>query len=268
MVAPVDGGAHVEIDVLLEAAVGPRKLRIAIECRDHKRPATKEWINEIVGKYAVLPIDRVIAVSRSGFTKGAIQRAVGGRVTLTSLSEAQEADWPRIMHGWRTTVVELHPQPRRVQLELVNASRPSDVEDLTNAAIADASGRVISSVLADAKALYAAHARRRLGEWLANEPRIWVELDDHPWVVALDFEARDRYLVHRGGELLQIARLTVEVECVVVVQNLAPEFYRYEGAAIVVSHDDSQDGTRTTFSMIIDPAAGQPYSLNVRRFRR
>jgi hypothetical protein len=64
-----------EIDIALEIPTGPRTIRVAIECRDHERPAGVEWIDELIGKYSHLPVDRVVAVSRSGFTKAAQTKA-------------------------------------------------------------------------------------------------------------------------------------------------------------------------------------------------
>ena len=43
---------------------------IGIECTAGGRPATVEWVNEMIGKHGELPVDKTILVSKSGFTGG------------------------------------------------------------------------------------------------------------------------------------------------------------------------------------------------------
>jgi hypothetical protein len=83
-----------EIDILLEVPAVGEKVRIAVECRDHARPADVTWIDALVGKYRDLPVDRVVAVARSGFTPEAAKKALANRIETKSLKEGLQADWP------------------------------------------------------------------------------------------------------------------------------------------------------------------------------
>jgi hypothetical protein len=53
-----------------------RKNHLAIiECRLHKKPQGVKWIEELVGRRMSLEADSAIAVSASGFTRGAVSKA-------------------------------------------------------------------------------------------------------------------------------------------------------------------------------------------------
>jgi hypothetical protein len=68
------GTGH-KVDVLLKLGGFITPVWIAIECRDRSRPQGMDWINEIHATYEGLPVSHIIAVSRNGFRKSAIQRA-------------------------------------------------------------------------------------------------------------------------------------------------------------------------------------------------
>jgi phosphate uptake regulator len=90
----VDGEA-VEIDTLISLAVGARTLRTAVECRDCSRKQTKPWIRELIGKYQHLAVDRVVAVSKLGFSAGAERVAAHAKIETRSLEQAAQLDWAR-----------------------------------------------------------------------------------------------------------------------------------------------------------------------------
>ena len=77
-------GSEREIDVLITFPTLGTQLRIAVECRDHDRPQTVEWIDSLIGKYSNLPIDKVIAVSDSGFTPAAELKAKNTKVNWSA----------------------------------------------------------------------------------------------------------------------------------------------------------------------------------------
>ena len=53
MLREIDGDDEREVDILIEYEVGNHPIRIALECRDHKRPQGKPWLEEIAGKYVI-----------------------------------------------------------------------------------------------------------------------------------------------------------------------------------------------------------------------
>jgi hypothetical protein len=89
-----DSDAKREVDILIEDEVAGVKVRIAVECRDRSRPDTIEWIDNLVGKYQRLNVDKVVAVSRSGFTPETRNKASANNIETRTLEEALETDWP------------------------------------------------------------------------------------------------------------------------------------------------------------------------------
>ena len=86
-----DSATEREIDIGIESTLGQHAVLIAIECRDHKRPADILWIDQLIGKYRDLPVEKIVAVSRSGFTKSATRKAKEVNISTATLEEAIDA---------------------------------------------------------------------------------------------------------------------------------------------------------------------------------
>jgi hypothetical protein len=82
-----------EIDVLIEKEVNGKIVKIAVECRDRKDRDDIKWIDSLIGKYLHLGVDKVIAVSDSGFTKGALLKAKTNNIEPRTLEEALGIDF-------------------------------------------------------------------------------------------------------------------------------------------------------------------------------
>lgn len=82
-----------EVDILIQGEINGYQISIGVECRDRKRKADLTWIDEIIGKYQHLPIDRKVAISKCGFTKTALDKAVKYNIETLTLEEAFETDW-------------------------------------------------------------------------------------------------------------------------------------------------------------------------------
>lgn len=83
-----------EVDTLIEIDTGLTRVRVAIECRDRNRRATIQWIDELIGKYALTPVDRVLAVSAAGYSKAAELKARRHNIDILTLRNIVETDWP------------------------------------------------------------------------------------------------------------------------------------------------------------------------------
>jgi hypothetical protein len=72
-----------QIDVLVKKD----NLTTLIECRLHKFPQDVKWIEELIGRQISLRAHAIIAVSSSGFTKGAIAKAKRFGINLRKFDE-------------------------------------------------------------------------------------------------------------------------------------------------------------------------------------
>ncbi|HEX7017418.1 MAG TPA: restriction endonuclease [Patescibacteria group bacterium] len=71
----VDTGENREVDVVVRYLNQPHPFVIAIECRDREGNEDVTWIEQLIQKRASLVVDKVIAVSSTGFSEGAIKKA-------------------------------------------------------------------------------------------------------------------------------------------------------------------------------------------------
>lgn len=76
-----------------------------VECRIHKQRQDVKWIEELIGRRHSLKASAIIAVSASGFTKGAIAKAEAHGVILRdilSLTEEEIRQWGNKTRIWIT----------------------------------------------------------------------------------------------------------------------------------------------------------------------
>jgi hypothetical protein len=105
-----------EVDILVQTSVAASELRFAIECRDRARPADIAWIDDLIGKYGDLPVDKIIAVSRHGFTEAALEKAAANRIDTLTLREALRTDWPKELDLLNVARVQIFVHPQEVTL--------------------------------------------------------------------------------------------------------------------------------------------------------
>lgn len=70
-----DTGSQREVDVLITVPYSPKPIIIIIECRRRESVQDVTWIEQLAAKRASLNVDRVIAVSSSGFGEPAKMKA-------------------------------------------------------------------------------------------------------------------------------------------------------------------------------------------------
>jgi|GEM_PF-2154437 len=91
---PDPDGVEREVDILVEEEVRSTRLRTAIECRNHGRKASIEWIDQVIGKYGELEIDRIVLVNRQGYSEPARKKAARHAIQLWTLTQLSEKAWP------------------------------------------------------------------------------------------------------------------------------------------------------------------------------
>jgi hypothetical protein len=112
-----------EVDVVIDSDVAGYRLVTSIECLDHHRKATVEWVERMYGKHTDLPTNKLVLISRSGFTKGAKIKAASRGITLVALDQVAEFDWTSIVG--KKSRVELEAVQTQYQAFIVVES-PND----------------------------------------------------------------------------------------------------------------------------------------------
>ena len=102
---PSRSGSHTEVDILVTLRAGQRVLRVAVECRSHKRAQHVHWIHHLHSILEEHPsIDRVVAVSNRPFSKQARKLATEIGIELRTLEDAVSEDWGNLMRWAKATV--------------------------------------------------------------------------------------------------------------------------------------------------------------------
>lgn len=83
--------ARREVDVVIEGTVGGQTVRVSIECRDHKRVADVQWVEQMKTKHERLDTNALLLASRSGFTEEALAVARVYGIDTFTLEPIDEA---------------------------------------------------------------------------------------------------------------------------------------------------------------------------------
>jgi hypothetical protein len=92
-------GQRREVDVSIRMTVGSVPVLILVECRDRRKPAGSDWIEQIAQKAVNVRAAKVVAVSASGFTSGAVKMARTLAIETRRIREITAdhvRDWCRI----------------------------------------------------------------------------------------------------------------------------------------------------------------------------
>src|SRR5437879_6358611 len=124
MVLDPDTGELREVDVTVEVQPGsPAAATLLVECRDHKRSQTVEWIDQLIGKHAKAAGITVVAVSKSGFTSTARRKALRHNILPLSIEEALDTAWLAEVRAYPSLKVTFcEPKLQMVDLKLIDKS--------------------------------------------------------------------------------------------------------------------------------------------------
>ena len=106
-----------EVDVTIEIETPLYHCIIGVECRDRTRPADVEWVEQASAKHTNLT-DKLVLVSRAGFTKTARRKAALLGIETLTLDEATDADWTQVVGKLAQVYIAL-PQAWPSQVEVI-----------------------------------------------------------------------------------------------------------------------------------------------------
>lgn len=106
MLPDTSTGRDREVDIVIEGAAAGYPILICIECCDSNRTATVEWVDEMLGKHTNLPTDKLVLVSRSGFTDAAEKKARHGGAESLTFEEAEVVEWTRVVHRMSSLILD------------------------------------------------------------------------------------------------------------------------------------------------------------------
>ncbi len=90
-----------EVDILIKSKIGNSGISIILECRDRKGRQDSTWIEQLNSKLKDLEADKIIAVSSSGFTKPALEKAKRYGIETRTFGEIDKTiveSWWQVNH--------------------------------------------------------------------------------------------------------------------------------------------------------------------------
>ncbi len=89
-------GEEREVDVVVRSTTGGWPLVICLECRDHGRPSTVAWVEQMYSKHLDLETNKLILVAKAGFTRSAQAKAAELNIETMQLDPPDlDAAWSR-----------------------------------------------------------------------------------------------------------------------------------------------------------------------------
>lgn len=110
-----DAGSPREVDIVLEQVLAGVVVRICFECVDRSRPQNVEWVEQMDSKHRALKTNKLVLVSRKGFTRPALRKAAALGHDALHL----KTDDPTTLDGVLARYQELHLRVVTTAIEVV-----------------------------------------------------------------------------------------------------------------------------------------------------
>ena len=246
-------GIEREIDVLITTTINQIEIKLAVECRDYNRDQTISWIDELVGKYSNISVDKIIAVSSSGFSNTAKEKAEQNNIIAISLDEANKHEWSDFIEK---IVIGLY----RFEVSLLDAGaqlkRQSNEVLADNETLYDKSGKAISDSITELDKIYETHGRSIIHKELSQSGFFDNGLDKSCLVdMPLDLEP-NLFVKGESGALYPIERVIYRLKCEVYFLKTNNEYHTYKDALVVKTTSKIEGKNVSTYGIPIQTNNG------------
>lgn len=213
-------GVDREVDIVVEGNFDGEPVVTSIEVIEHGRPAGLEWAEREIAKHRHLPTNRLVLVSKSGFTKTALTAvaAEGGWVSAVR-PEPVEVEGQQVIKSLFMDLIQLKQTACRLHVLDPGKGQLLAVGALPDNTIYDADGRELGSALELATEVL---GLRRLREKFGREAHNHPEREAlNSFTCGLDIGALGCHLrAEPAGDLHQIVAIEIEGEFHFVQQEL------------------------------------------------
>lgn len=224
-----------EVDILITHQIAGVRIRMAVECRGRKDKDDIEWIDGLIGKYRDLDIDKVIAVSKSGFTAAAQEKASVNRIEIRKLETAEETDWPAefmrlgmagISMTFSLASIEVRFEPPLVEpstLDLVVGNEGGRVYGTLNAVLEDCFKHKVQGQVAS--------------QDLGDIPTCWNTLEDikRPVELGVLIPIDNVWVLVDGQPAHRILDAVFTIRAVPEITTVSPHYRRLDDAMVTAA---------------------------------
>jgi hypothetical protein len=247
-----------EVDILIEHRFAHHDFRVMIECRDRVRKDSVCWIEEIIGKASSLRVDKVVAVSKGGFTAGALKKASENGIEALTVKQAIETDWSAF--------------PFKPGIALVGNETFTldDVHYLSGAEFLPLSGigldapaslgeKAVGSIQVFCIEHFHQHVSQLQAEVDKLRSTLFKTFEDIKKVLMMEWESEmpELSVTNASGENIRIPRLKFVISSTRRVEKVEQEHHKFNGLMVSTGEFELSEGSVIKFHLTQDPETNQ-----------
>jgi hypothetical protein len=209
-----------------------------------------EWIDALLGKYRDLPVDRIVAVSRTGFTAGAQAKANATKVETRTLREALAANWPSDLEPANVARIQVYVHPELITID----STPQLERRTVLRAISSGTEMPIGEYFRQTHGAVYEQFMTELGN--DSEKRFGTMQDlnrEHKWGCA--FQAHDTVLITSEGSRHTLNRMWWDCTVELSTRDLPTKRELFGNVGVISADDHLPDSGRVTTMRVQVPGS-------------
>lgn len=211
-------GTEREVDVVIEGKLSHQSVVISIECRDRKRRADVQWVEQMIAKHERLPTNVLLLASSSGYTAEAVRVAEAHGTGFFSLENQTEENVSELVGSAGSLWIKnyrLFPEAVRVEVAAVEDLDPETVVTMPDNLLYSRDGTELATLKKMVETLLEKeHVRRFMAkEGLENHRSFRVE-----WTAPTDSSDHVLYMMKLEPQVLRkVERIRIEGACEIAI---------------------------------------------------
>lgn len=244
-----------EVDILVEYRYAHHDFKVAIECRDRSRKDSVEWMDSLIGKAKSLPVNKVVAVSKEGFTEAAKSKAKANGIDTLTLDEAIDTDWSNFPFKPGVAIItsgnfRLHD----VLYKKGERYRPLIDLDLRSSVVIN--GEDCGPIKGNFEYFFISHLlpfiQTKKQKEIMELFKTRADFDKKIYI-ELDHTLPDIYARLPSGEEIDISVLKFIVFGTLSTEEVEQKHYKFNGLMVSTGEHLDSDGSTIKFNIIQDP---------------
>jgi len=258
-----DAKTEREVDILLEKKMFGAQIRIAVECRDRSHKDDVTWIDGLIGKYKDLDVDRKFAVSSSGFSLAAQNKANLNRIELLTLRQALETNWAAKFVRLGMALVAREDRPDAIHI-ITDPAVPELFS--SNTMLVTECGQQVGTVEQVARAIYE-RRRQEIDAEIGKQFLTWFktlgDISSHKVTADISQPPANPIFIERSCDVrYRVVSFLIRMVCSFSYKPVTLQHYMLGEAQISVGNfSDAQNGQTISVSTIQVPE--KPNQVNV-----
>lgn len=259
-------GDEREVDVVIRSRPAGYELVISVEAVGRSRPATVEWVEQMLGKHKNLPTDKLVLVAQRGFSKQARRKAESGGAVPVSPDDVLGEALSDVRSLW-PKVITFTPEEFGVNFDDEDAP-DTGWEKKAPRLYADASSLMANSLGDFVQRMW----KERLLD-LAEQTGLAKVTQDETRRVHLRLEdlrpkingvRRHICLLNENGRLYSLARITVAGQLTIQVSEIKLTHGRLGDLDLLFSYGEGKVAGRSTLIVVSAPEGKEQGKMTFR----